>query len=99
VKGAEIQKTRPAIVVNPPSVGKLPLRIVVPVTEWAPRYSTVPWLVHLEPSQRNGLTKESAADCFQVRSVSIVRFVSKLGNVQADEVEEISAAIAICVGA
>ena len=97
--GAQIAKTRPAIVVNPPSVGRLPLRIVVPVTGWDPRYATVPWLVYLRPSKQNGLDKDSAADCLQVKSVSITRFVSQLGVVRADELKEISAAIALCVGA
>lgn len=99
VKGREMGKTRPAIVVNPASIGRLPLRIVVPVTGWSSKYATVPWLIHLKPTNRNGLSKESAADCFQVKSVSIERFVSKLGDVRADDIEEISAAIALCVGA
>jgi mRNA interferase MazF len=92
-------KTRPAVVVNPPSIGRLPLRIVVPVTGWDPRYATVPWLIHLKPTQKNGLSKESAADCFQVKSVSVRRFVDKIGHLRAAETEEISAAIALCVGA
>lgn len=99
VQGSEMGKTRPAIVVNPRSVGRLPLRIVVPVTEWAVKYQTIPWLIHLKPSSRNGLTKESAADCFQVKSVSVARFVKRLGEVRADDIEEISAAVALCVGA
>lgn len=99
VKGAEIGKTRPAVVVNPPSIGRLPLRIVVPVTAWETKYGTVPWLVHLKPTGRNGLTKESAADCFQVKSVSLKRFVSKLGDLHANDIQEISAAIALCVDA
>lgn len=32
--GSEQRKTRPAVVMNVPAVGKLPLRIVVPITEW-----------------------------------------------------------------
>ena len=32
--GAEIQKTRPAVIMNVPEVGRLPLSIVVPLTEW-----------------------------------------------------------------
>jgi mRNA interferase MazF len=32
--GAEIQKTRPVIIVNNDALGKLPLKIVVPVTDW-----------------------------------------------------------------
>ena len=99
VQGAEIGKQRPAVVVSLPSVGKLPLRIVVPITGWKPKYTTVPWLVHIKPRKRNGLNKESAADCFQVKSVSVARFTTKLGQLRADEIEEISAAIALCVGA
>ncbi|WP_051086145.1 type II toxin-antitoxin system PemK/MazF family toxin [Sediminispirochaeta bajacaliforniensis] len=41
--GAEISKQRLAVVVSPDSVGKLPLRIVVPVTEWKDRYASYPW--------------------------------------------------------
>ena len=98
-QGAEIGKTRPAVVVNVSSVGRLPLRIVVPVTEWKPNWATVPWLVFLKPTARNGLDKDSAADCFQVKSVSLGRFVNKCGVLSADEMEQISAAVAICVGA
>lgn len=99
VEGAEVAKTRPAVVVNPASIGRLPLRIVVPITGWDAKYGTVPWLVYLKPTQRNGLTKNSAADCFQVKSVSVERFASKLGELRADDIEEISAAVALCVGA
>lgn len=99
VQGAEIGKQRPAVVVSLPSIGKLPLRIVVPLTAWKPKYATVPWLVHIGPRKRNGLNKESAADCFQVKSVSVERFATRLGELHADEIEEISAAIALCVGA
>ena len=36
--GAEIQKTRLAIIVNDNSIGKLPLKIIVPITDWKDRY-------------------------------------------------------------
>lgn len=36
--GAEIKKTRPAIIVNDNSLGKLPLKIIVPLTDWKGRY-------------------------------------------------------------
>ncbi len=99
VKGAEIGKKRPAVVVSLSSIGKLPLRIVVPITGWDAKYATVPWLVCLRPRKDNGLNKKSAADCFQVKSVSINRFATKIGDLRAEEIEEISAAIALCVGA
>ncbi len=34
--GAEIQKIRPAVVMSVDAMGRLPLRVVVPVTEWKP---------------------------------------------------------------
>jgi mRNA interferase MazF len=87
--GAEIQKVRPAIIVNDNSLGKLPLRIIVPLTDWKNKYSIAPWMIKIEQDNSNGLIKDSAADCFQVRSVSELRFVRKLGNVSSNIMEEI----------
>ncbi|MFZ1635770.1 MAG: type II toxin-antitoxin system PemK/MazF family toxin, partial [Chitinophagales bacterium] len=69
-KGAEIQKKRPAIVVNDNRLGKLPLKIIVPITDWKERYGIAPWMIKIEPNTTNGLSKTSAADCFQIRSLS-----------------------------
>ena len=97
--GHEQRGIRPAIVVSPASIGRLPLRIVVPVTGWRSQYAVVPWLVLVKLSAQNGLSKDSAADCFQVKSISLNRFQKCLGLVTADQIEEISAAIALCVDA
>ena len=80
-KGAEIQKTRPAVIVNDNALWRLPLKIVVPITDWKDRYEIAPWMVKIEPSKTNGLFKTSAADCFQIRSLSDERLVRKFGNV------------------
>lgn len=87
--GAEIKKTRPAVIVNDNSLGKLPLKIIVPVTDWKDHYEIAPWMVRIEPSSKNGLTKESSADCFQVRSVSQDRFVKLIGELSDDIMDEI----------
>ena len=87
--GAEIKKIRTAIIVSDDSLGKLPLKIIVPITDWKDRYEIAPWMIKLEPNSKNGLTKESSADCFQVRSVSQQRFVKKLGNISAVIMDEI----------
>lgn len=68
--GYEIKKTRPAVIVNDNSLGKLPLKIIVPVTDWKEKYKIAPWLVYVNPANMNILTKESAVDCFQIRSIS-----------------------------
>ena len=87
--GAEIKKIRPAIIVNDDSLGKLPLKIIVPITDWKDRYEIAPWMIKLEPNSKNGLNKDSSADCFQVRSVSQERFVKKLGNISEIQMDEI----------
>ena len=87
--GAEIRKTRPAIIVNDDTLGKLPLNVIVPVTDWKDKYEIAPWMIKLEPNSNNGLLKKSSADCFQVRSVSKERFVKRLGNVSLIIIDEI----------
>ena len=96
--GAEIKKTRPAVVISVDSVGRLPLRIVVPITSWKAEYGTRPWLVYLSPNALNRLQKASGADCFQVKSVALERFRSKAGTLTRGELDEIAHAIALCVG-
>lgn len=87
--GAEIKKTRPAIIVNDDTLGKLPLRIIVPITDWKERYEIAPWIIKILPDLINSLTKDSCADCFQVRSVSQERFVRKIGKVSETRMDEI----------
>jgi mRNA interferase MazF len=96
--GAEIQKIRPAVVLGVDSIGILPLRIVVPITDWKPHYTRFPWFVHLPATASNGLSKDSGADAFQVKSISVNRFIRKLGSLTETQVNDIAAAIALCVG-
>lgn len=91
--GAEIQKSRPAIIVNDDSVGILPLRVIIPVTDWKPQYGAASWMVKIDPDATNGLSKPSAADCFQLRSVSQLRFIHKVGAVSDAKLTEIETAL------
>ena len=93
--GAEIKKTRPAVIVNDDAIGALPLRVIVPITDWKERYAIAPWIVRLEPEVDNGLSKTSAADAFQVRSVSQERFVRRIGRLQKATMQEVTKALAI----
>jgi mRNA interferase MazF len=70
-------------------LGKLPLKIIVPVTDWKDRYEIALWMIKIEPNNKNGLTKESSADCFQVRSLSQDRFVKRLGVLSDSVMDEI----------
>jgi mRNA interferase MazF len=92
-KGAEIRKQRPAVIVNDDHLGRLPLKVIVPITDWKEHYQMAPWMVKIEAHSHNGLTKTSAADCFQVRSLSEQRLIKKLGHLQDDTLEGIKEAL------
>jgi mRNA interferase MazF len=96
--GTEISKTRPAIIVNDDAIGILPLKVIVPITDWKDRYAIRPWMVYLEASVGNGLTKPSAVDTFQVRSVSETRLIKRLGTLSEAEIVQVSQALAIVFG-
>jgi mRNA interferase MazF len=81
--GAEIKKTRLAVIVSSDDAGTLPLKIIAPIWDWKSYYEQVPWMVLVEPSAQNGLTKMSAVDTFQVRCVSETHFVRALGALSA----------------
>ncbi len=93
--GAEISKIRPAVIVSRDTIGRLPLRVIVPITEWKDRYAQARWIVRLEPSVENGLNKLSAADTFQVRSVSEERLNRRLGRLADTQMQQIDRALAV----
>ena len=93
--GAEIKKIRPAVIVNEDAIGILPLKVIVPITEWKSRYAIAPWMVRLEPDAENSLGKLSVADAFQVRSVAQERFVRRLGKLSDMAMQEITRALAV----
>ena len=96
-QGSEINKIRPAVVVNSDAVGKLPLRMVVPLTRWRDEFAGNLWHVQIDPTKANGLTQVDAADTFQTRSVSIERFRERKGRISASLVREIVIAIAAVI--
>jgi mRNA interferase MazF len=98
-EGDEIKKIRTAVVLSENAIGRLRLKIVVPITEWQSRYGNYPWFVQLVPTPANGLTKDSGADAFQVKSISETRFLDRLSELTSSQLDDIANAIAICVGA
>lgn len=94
-----MRKVRPAVVMRVAGIGRLPLQIVVPLTDWKPHYANASWFVQVTASPTNGLSKDSGADAFQVKSLSEKRFVRLLGAVTSPELDAIASAVALCVGA
>jgi len=65
----------------------------VPITDWKEKYAIAPWMVKIDPSPENGLSKVSSADCFQIRSLSEERLIKKLGNVDLNTINDIKQAM------
>ncbi|MDH4128045.1 MAG: type II toxin-antitoxin system PemK/MazF family toxin [Spirochaetota bacterium] len=93
--GEEIRKTRPVIIVNDNEIGILPLKVIVPITDWKNHYTLVDWMVKIEPDSNNGLEKTSAIDTFQVRSVSQQRFIKHLGQISDSLLKQVSYALSL----
>ena len=90
--GQEIKKIRPAIIVNTDALGVLPLKVVVPLTDGLKLQQS--WMATINPSEKNGLTQISFADCFQVESLSVKRFVKKIGTLNEAEMAEVKICLA-----
>jgi mRNA interferase MazF len=84
-----ITKLRPAIVVSDDTIGRLPLKTLVPITDWKPNYAHYPWMLKIEPNEANGLSKVSAIDCFQVKNFSDERFVEKIGSIDGGVIKKV----------
>ena len=95
--GSEMQKSRPCVIVSADGVGRLPMRWVVPLTGWKPAYAGYPWCVLIDADKASGLTKASAADTFQLRSVSLLRMSARLGTLPEAEMTAIAKAVALCI--
>ena len=92
--GSEITKLRPAIVVSHNEIGRLPLKTIVPITDWKNNYAHYPWMLKIEASTSNGLSKTSAIDCFQVKNFANERFVERVGEVDEMMVKKVHQTIA-----
>ena len=96
--GAEIQKTRPAVILSIGELEKIPLRIVVPIREHKPHHDQISFFITLQPTRGNGLSKVSSVDCTQVKSFALERFIKRLGSVPESQLTEITEAVGLCIG-
>jgi mRNA interferase MazF len=59
--GAEIKKTRPAVIVSDDAIGILPLKVIVPITEWKDRYAVAPSMPNKPPTDQGGFAFSTVA--------------------------------------
>jgi hypothetical protein len=43
--------------VSADSLGKLPLKVIVPVTDWKDKFEVAPWMVRIDSNSKNGLER------------------------------------------
>jgi mRNA interferase MazF len=67
----------------------------VPLTDWKDRYQIAQWMVKVVPDKENKLSKDSSADCFQIRSVAEERLIRRVGTVSIDIMEKIRKAFTL----
>jgi mRNA interferase MazF len=95
--GAEIKKVRPAVVISSDSVGKLPIKLIAPITDWKTYFSQNLWHIKIESDNTNGLSKDSAIDTLQLRGVDLQRFIRKLGTISEIKMLEVMTSIATVI--
>ncbi len=96
-QGSETGKVRPCIIVTNDVYNEgIPVIQVVPITEWSAKKVRIKTNVELYPSQGNGLTKKSVADCLQTRPIDHRhRMVKIRGKLSSSKIQEINQALII----
>jgi len=96
-QGSETGKVRPCIIVtNDVYNERVPVIQVVPITEWSAKKIQIKTNVELYPSQDNGLSKKSVADCLQTRPIDHRHRVVKVcGKLSHSKIREINQALII----
>lgn len=85
-KGSETGKVRPCIVVTNNLYNEfVPIIQVVPITNWNEKKAFVKTNVELEPSEENGLTKKSIADCLQTRPIDYKERLIKIRGIISEQ--------------
>jgi mRNA interferase MazF len=96
-RGQEIQKTRPAVVISSEMFSSIPMRIIIPVATWQPKFQNRPFMILIQRTEENCLDADSAGNVLQVRSVTTERFVRCIGKVSEMVVQELVIGLIICV--
>jgi mRNA interferase MazF len=96
-QGSETGKVRPCVIVtNNVYNERVPVIQVVPITAWNEKKSHIKTNIELLPSSKNGLSKQSIADCLQTRPIDHrFRMVKTRGELTAEEMKKIDEALKI----
>lgn len=97
VRGQEMNKTRPVVVLSSDAISALAIKLVAPVTGLTLSKAGKAWLVPVRPTRTNGTSKDSCVDAMQVRGVSVERLSRRIGRLSAGDLDEVAAAVALVI--
>lgn len=96
-KGSETDKIRPCIIVtNNIYNQRVPVIQVVPLTEWTLKKSHIKTNIQVAPTEPNGLSKLSIADCLQTRPIDYRdRLISIRGELESEVLVRVNHALKV----
>lgn len=96
VVGSEQAGRRPVVIVSAPDLLVGPTVVCVPLTSSVPDF--LPAFEVLLPAARTGLARDSVALCHQIRVLSLRRLRRQIGQLGADDMRAIDAALLYALG-
>lgn len=89
--GKEINKIRPAVIIDDDYLASCHMRFVMPLTTWQDKFADLPWIKQINPNKLNGLKNISGINVQQARYISTQRFVNQVGTIDIDSLNDIHA--------
>lgn len=95
IKGSETGKMRPCIIVTNDTYNeRVPVIQVVPITDWSEKKARILTNIEIKPDKKNGLTKQSIADCLQTRPIDYRKRMTKIrGQLSDFDLQKIDSAL------
>jgi mRNA interferase MazF len=87
--GAEIRKTRPAIIISGTAFNRRRKLTVLPITSSSPDDKFLPVVIGVSPNTENGLTVDSYIVCIDPMTFDKRRLVKRLGMLDVERIEQV----------
>jgi mRNA interferase MazF len=87
--GAEIRKTRPAIIISGKAFNRRRKLTVLPIISSSPEDKLLPVVIGVSPNAENGLTVDSYIVCIDPMTFDKQRLMKRLGMLDVEKIEQV----------